>query len=401
RATLYGAGNTRDLSSAVQPLWLIANPSPEGELPSGLEIDVRHNGILRSLESDTEDLSLGPIALHVSSPHLTVASLLFLSITFERPPEGLKIMSVSAYIKQTFDISFTDEKILPVRQPVQKKLLFYVDSTSPIAASTDDLLDRPNLGRGTLPPLAYEPRAFLAQPLARLEGGQEWTYARVSRVPDDDAVRPSTLAGTNTPIRVKHQLVVQVKYRLKGSKKDLILEMSSPVTIASCCCLQSSLLLPRYRSHNSSHHPSHHGQSSSLSRADPSNSSLVPADHQYILPFHRRCLCNTPLQALVDQEGEKLCGAAEMRSRSRSNSHSRSVSRARGDGSTGFGFGGGAVAGGDDATSDGARGRAWHRKAGESYPVHAPAYDEGRGITWEGQGNALRPAPGPSRLGRS
>lgn len=132
RATLYGAANVRDLSSTVQPVWLIANPSPEGELPSGLEIDVRHNGNLRSLEStsssDEQHVHLGPISLHISSPHLTVASLLFLSVTFERPPEGLKIMSVSAFILQSFDITFVDKTVPPVKPHSQKKLLFWVDS---------------------------------------------------------------------------------------------------------------------------------------------------------------------------------------------------------------------------------------------------------------------------------
>lgn len=135
----------------VQPLWLIGNPSPEGELPSGpsrshtqslrkearthlklapsgLEIDVRNNGRLQALDNYDSDINLGPISLHVSSPHLTVASLLFLSITFERPPEGLKIMSVSAHILQSFDISFTDKSIQPVKPTPQKKLLFWVDS---------------------------------------------------------------------------------------------------------------------------------------------------------------------------------------------------------------------------------------------------------------------------------
>jgi hypothetical protein len=127
RATLYGAANVRDISSTVQPVWLIANPSPEGELPSGLEIDVRHNGMLRSLEQ-TEDVHLGPISLHISSPHLTVASLLFLSVTFEKPPEGLKIMSVSAFILQSFDVTFVDKTVQPVKPSPQKKLLFWVDS---------------------------------------------------------------------------------------------------------------------------------------------------------------------------------------------------------------------------------------------------------------------------------
>lgn len=100
-------------------------------------------------------------------------------------------------------------------------------------SSTDDLLDRSNLSRGAPPPLAYEPRAFLPQPLARLQRGKEWQYARVTRIPDDDLVRPTTLDGTETPIRVAHQLVCQVRYRFKGSKKDQVLEMASGVTIAS------------------------------------------------------------------------------------------------------------------------------------------------------------------------
>jgi hypothetical protein len=81
--------------------------------------------------------------------------------------------------------------------------------------------------------LAYEPRAFLPQPLARLEGGKEWMYARVTRIPDDDSVRPTTLKGTDTPIRVQHALVAQVRFRYKGSKKDHVLEMESKVDIAS------------------------------------------------------------------------------------------------------------------------------------------------------------------------
>jgi hypothetical protein len=60
---------------------------------AGLEIDVRQ-----------ELRDIGPIALHISSPHLTVASLIFLGITLESPPEGLKIMSVQAFVRQQFEI---------------------------------------------------------------------------------------------------------------------------------------------------------------------------------------------------------------------------------------------------------------------------------------------------------
>lgn len=103
RATLQGAGGFRDLSSLPKPVWFIANPAAAGELPAGLEIDVSHSAS-----------ELGPIRLLASSPHLTVASLLFLSITFENPPEGMKVMSVQAYIKQDFEIHCTSRiSVLP------------------------------------------------------------------------------------------------------------------------------------------------------------------------------------------------------------------------------------------------------------------------------------------------
>ena len=72
-----------------------------------------------------------------------------------------------------------------------------------------------------------------------LPGGEEWSYSRIVRIPDDDQVRPSTLEGTKTRIRVKHKLVTEVRYRMPGSKKDMILEMSTDVVIAS---VSSSLI---------------------------------------------------------------------------------------------------------------------------------------------------------------
>ncbi|GAA6019165.1 hypothetical protein JCM10207_006572 [Rhodosporidiobolus poonsookiae] len=427
RATIHGSGSFRDLSSMPKPVWLIANPAAPGELPSGLEVDVRHPAS-----------ELGPIALHISSPHLTVASLLFLGVTFEQPPEGMKVMSVQAFVRQDFEIHYKNKDLGIQYPPVQRKLLFFADSTTPVPTSAEDLLDRSNLSRGAPPPLAYEPRSFFPQPLARLEGGKDWTYARVTRIPDDDSVRPTTLEGTDTPIRVKHQLVCQIKYRFKGSKKDQILEMATNVTIASCCCLTSSLLLPAYRtrSHLAAHHPSSHASSSGRSqscsahsRAPPSSPELdslraavggspvgVDSPTGSITPFHRRCLCNTPLQKLVDQEGEKLAGAAESRSRSRaggsgsgSASASRSQSRQRLNdaGSDDDGEAGSGADGEDERGRDGRR-----RKIGETYApeyafedvssvpaatVRGPLPRAGTGASWTGQAAALRPAAGRQR----
>lgn len=53
-------------------------------LATGLEVTVKDNSG-----------EVGPIALQLSSPHLTVASLCFLNITFESPPD-MEILSVGA-----------------------------------------------------------------------------------------------------------------------------------------------------------------------------------------------------------------------------------------------------------------------------------------------------------------
>ncbi|GAA5992768.1 hypothetical protein JCM10908_006924 [Rhodotorula pacifica] len=388
KATLHGYGTFRDLTGSPKPVWLIANPAAPGDLPSGLEIDVRQ---------DLRDI--GPIALHISSPHLTVASLIFLGITLERPPEGLKIMSVQAFVRQQFEIHYTNPDLPVSHPPEQRKLLFYADSSTPVPNSTDNLLDRDHLSRGAPPPLAYEPRAFLPQPLARLEGGKEWMYARVTRIPDDDSVRPTTLKGTETPIRVQHALVAQVRFRYKGSKKDHVLEMESKVEIASCCCLTSSLLLPEYRSIRAAA-ASFPGSALSSGTATPVGSQSrsaspgpstalstlsagapIGVDHPSgcVTPAHRRCLCNTPLQTLVDEEGQRLCGAAESRSRSRhprmATAHrSRSAQRRAQDAAEAAGEEDLEM---DDAQEvglagteeDDARGRARRRKIGETFHV--------------------------------
>lgn len=53
------------------------------------------------------------------------------------------------------------------------------------------------------------------------------------RVPSDDAFHPSTLVGTETPIRVSHKLSVSVQCRDKGATKDRCFVLSRRVVVAS------------------------------------------------------------------------------------------------------------------------------------------------------------------------
>jgi hypothetical protein len=110
------------------------------------------------------------------------------------------------------------------------------------SSSTDSLIEQGLIGRGATLPLAYESRRFNPKPFSKLEGGKEWNYARIVRVPDDDHVRPTTLEATRTKIRVGHKLCIEVKYRLEGKSKDMVLRTSTDVTIASVRTSFSSFL---------------------------------------------------------------------------------------------------------------------------------------------------------------
>lgn len=163
--------------------------------------------------------------------------------------------------------------------------------------------------------------------------------------------------------------------------------------------MTSSLLLPEYRSIRAGNaaFPGSALSSGTATPTTPSRSASpgpstalstlsagapIGVDHPSgcVTPAHRRCLCNTPLQTLVAEEGQQLCGAAESRSRSR---HPRMAHRSRsaqrraqtaaaaaaatdageedvevdGDGDD------------DDDGDDGLRGRARRRKIGETFPV--------------------------------
>ncbi|KAK4056637.1 hypothetical protein OIO90_002485 [Microbotryomycetes sp. JL221] len=267
------------LSSTIEsdpiPVFLISSPCDRGEVPSGLELDVRQ-----------PSQELGQVNLRVSTPHLTVASLAFLSITLDSPPPA-HVLSVSAYIVQSFKIDYPDKRINQLKPPKQRRLLFYADQTMKVPTTAEELLEWQHLGPGASLPNSFESRHRKPKPLAILEKGQTWSFSRIVRILDDDRLRPSTLKHVETPLQVSHQLVVELVYRLNDQTKTL--EFKKSIEIASCCCLKESLLLPCYEFEKPKSKP----------RA-----------------FHQRCLCAQPLQALVNKEGASLAGAD-----SRSNSN--------------------------------------------------------------------------------
>lgn len=260
------------LESPAKPVWLVANPSPPGELPQGTEVLVQDCG------------AIGPLALRLSSSQLTVASLAFLSFQLLAPPE-LDVYSIAAWIDQSFEVHYTGDLAKPRRQ---RNLLFFHDESLPMPEPTvgpdGQLVTATQLGKGASLPLSHERRKLRPRPLTTVQAGVPFTYSRIVRVPDDDHVRPTTLDGTQSRIRAKHRLVFELKYRTPGSKREMHLEMSADLVVASCCCLSESLHLPTY-------------------------ARLAAVEDRKVKPFHMRCLCAASTSSLVEKEGEKLQAA--------------------------------------------------------------------------------------------
>lgn len=211
-----------------------------------------------------------PVALVVTSPHLTVSSLLFYDLVLLAPPPGLKIFSMTSYVEQAFVCHYQDGKT--VQPQPQRRLIFRVDhqaGTQRSAEGTTPMRDRfptdrvnrgfvttqddwslptPDLGvpcsTACPPPITWTADAPLTQ--TEPAGGVEWHHRRVARMPDDDLVRPSTLAFSDAKIRVSHKLVCDMRYQLAGSDKHRFIKFDKSIEIASCCCMLDSLVLPSY-----------------------------------------------------------------------------------------------------------------------------------------------------------
>lgn len=181
---------------------------------------------------------LGPLSITFSSTYLTVASLVVTQIDFLSPPESaepVKIVSIDTFVSQTYTVSSANTgKVL--KAPPNRHLMRKVDPNRPNSKTGRD--GPQERLEGDVP--ISDPR-----PLRSLDPQKEWTYKSFSRIPTEEVVRPSTLPGAKTPIRVDHHMVCEIKYLLaSGEEKNLAL--GRPIMIRSCFNLIDDLRVPRY-----------------------------------------------------------------------------------------------------------------------------------------------------------
>lgn len=232
-----------------------------------------------------------PIGLMVSSPHLTVASLVNIRLAFPAPPQDATITSIQGIISQSFTISYSDSSKVATPPPqqlvlskVNPKAKEATPPGSPRARHEHHYHPRPagraqataqaqaqemRPSRSTSPRRASgaSPSPGPARGVSSREGsmsprstriwtatgaypypggervpdvgvhcltqGEEYIYSRVMRVPDDNFVRPTTLAGSDSRIKVAHTIGVELRFRTALDPVEKVMTLTQVATIAS------------------------------------------------------------------------------------------------------------------------------------------------------------------------
>lgn len=134
---------------------------------------------------------------------------------------------------------------------------------SPSSSSFDNGNNHDNM-----PPMKFVPQ------------GKAYQFSHLTGIPGDDIIRPSTVPGTITPIRITHQVTLEVRFERPrmdnncfsgGENQVKVLKVERPIVISSvrwvflssyslfsdlgflasiciaqCCCMLESVLVPSY-----------------------------------------------------------------------------------------------------------------------------------------------------------
>ncbi|KDN46491.1 hypothetical protein K437DRAFT_268139 [Tilletiaria anomala UBC 951] len=279
-ATAIGAGRGRSNISTWQEVFIILHVQPDGG-PTALDVQYQ----------DVHE-ALGPMSVSLISASLTVGGTANLSVYHPDPPPGLSVHAIRVFMEQTIEMYSSVRKAW-LKLPTEKLRLWekgqmpykgkQVDDAGLEAsiwiADGEDLPGHPGRGAGNGPP-SISPFGLplngstsrsitpgeAVTPGASTPGSTQasgsnnsgYKIRSVVRLPDDQVIRPSTVRGCKTDIRVTHEIGVEVFFsRLSvldtrddsdsyGKPKVQVFSMRRSVCIPSCCCTYDIIHLPPY-----------------------------------------------------------------------------------------------------------------------------------------------------------
>ncbi|KAK4046222.1 hypothetical protein OIV83_006254 [Microbotryomycetes sp. JL201] len=245
-----------DVLSAERPVFLIANPGGAGLSSPPPSLDYRFEGILQDI---------GPYTMALQSQkgglqHVMVSGLLLFRFNLVSPPVHVAIYAIKVKLHQYFALHSPSDPSRVAHPPPETRTVILLDHVN--EANYGAVEDRGSAERST-------PALSKSSILRHVRPGEEYMVHHLGRLPDDIALRPSTQEWSETCIRVRHEVSMEVTYRVmsaeeaatgvlrapeksgKGKDKERIpdrkkLVVSKPIEIFSCCCFVDSLALPAY-----------------------------------------------------------------------------------------------------------------------------------------------------------
>ena len=286
-ATAIGAGWGRSNVTTWKEVFVMLHVQPDGG-PTPLDVQFH----------DVHE-ALGPMSVSLISASLTVGGTANLSVYHPDPPPGLSVHVIRVFMEQTIEL-YSSLKKAWLKLPTEKLRLWEkgfmpykskaVDGLGPEDSiwicQGEDVPGKPGRGAGNGPP-AVSPfgppmNGSISRPQTPGEAvtpgvmtpgvmtpgggyfGESGTtptgykIRSVVRLPDDNVVRPSTVRGCKTDIRVTHEIGVEIFFsRLSlldqrensesfGKPKVQVFSMRRAVAIPSCCCTYDTIHLPPY-----------------------------------------------------------------------------------------------------------------------------------------------------------
>ncbi|WRT68347.1 uncharacterized protein IL334_005323 [Kwoniella shivajii] len=265
---------------ASRALIVHANPSRSG---GPTQLDIRKEGFVDGL---------GTWRFSANADVFSISAVMLISINIPAPSPTVTIFLVRVVLSQSYTIiSPRTPNNTPHMPEAPKQQVIYQVGRPHRPGERYPARNVESLWRGKEVPGNGKKNVS-----PEISGYEGWKIRAVARLPGHDNIRPTTNHGTITPIRVKHELTLQVFYSLDGRcvRDDPIegpgeLRMMSvrmPIAVPSCCLTVSALVLPTY---------------------DSSDQAISPGDIDCILSCPdeaKQCMCGSTFAEL---------GAAAMR----------------------------------------------------------------------------------------
>lgn len=294
KATALGAGRAKSNIEAWRDLFPVVNPAQDGG-PTPLTV----------LYNDLHP-TVGLLSVACTAHNISVGGVFNVDIHSPTPPTDLIVYLVRVSVETSTELR--TKKKGKQHVPPQRHKLFEKGWVPP----------RPNDPHGPgdgkkSEGLIRDPRRPGARP------DDAWTVQGIARMPNDNVVRSTTVAGTKASIRFTHQLLVEVVHsrepEMPGEDRKLkVFALRQPITLPSCCVALDAVTLPAYTPRDESTRPANMPYDIGLQRVgDPGAPRTLPQNSPWAntaVPQHGiqhdYCVCGQSLHDLSERERAML-----------------------------------------------------------------------------------------------